>query len=266
MIVRRMPSSELYHHGIKGQEWGEQNGPPYPLDSQTSAAVKKSAKKKNFIERARDKRKMRALRRAKDVKKQEQQKREEIIRSGDINAINKIKHTLTDDEMNRAVARINLNLSMEQAMNAKSELTHAKVTRAIDKISKVALATSNVSTAAKNVHDALTQVGVLKDKKKEAEAKMQALKDASAIKEMNAQNAYADYMNTVYTRANLDFKKQNNPAIQKQQAKKAAKEGKKAENETPKFVKVPNYGKNPFDPENYKDKNNKDDEEEKKKK
>lgn len=25
-------SSELYHHGIKGQRWGVQNGPPYPID------------------------------------------------------------------------------------------------------------------------------------------------------------------------------------------------------------------------------------------
>lgn len=25
-------SSELYHHGVKGQKWGIQNGPPYPLD------------------------------------------------------------------------------------------------------------------------------------------------------------------------------------------------------------------------------------------
>lgn len=24
--------NELYHHGIKGQEWGVRNGPPYPLD------------------------------------------------------------------------------------------------------------------------------------------------------------------------------------------------------------------------------------------
>lgn len=23
---------ELYHHGVKGQEWGVRNGPPYPLD------------------------------------------------------------------------------------------------------------------------------------------------------------------------------------------------------------------------------------------
>lgn len=34
MIVRRINTnaSELCHHGVKGQEWGVQNGPPYPLD------------------------------------------------------------------------------------------------------------------------------------------------------------------------------------------------------------------------------------------
>lgn len=33
MEVRRLPKSELYHHGIKGQEWGVKNGPPYPLNA-----------------------------------------------------------------------------------------------------------------------------------------------------------------------------------------------------------------------------------------
>lgn len=30
MLIRRIPN-ELYHHGVKGQEWGKRNGPPYPL-------------------------------------------------------------------------------------------------------------------------------------------------------------------------------------------------------------------------------------------
>lgn len=34
---------ELYHHGIKGQRWGKRNGPPYPLNPQTHAAVVRSA-------------------------------------------------------------------------------------------------------------------------------------------------------------------------------------------------------------------------------
>lgn len=34
----------LQHHGIKGQKWGDQNGPPYPLGSgQKSSAEKKAS-------------------------------------------------------------------------------------------------------------------------------------------------------------------------------------------------------------------------------
>lgn len=25
-------STFLYHHGVKGQQWGVLNGPPYPID------------------------------------------------------------------------------------------------------------------------------------------------------------------------------------------------------------------------------------------
>lgn len=44
-------TSEIYHHGIKGQRWGERNGPPYPLKggSYTETewkALKKERKKK----------------------------------------------------------------------------------------------------------------------------------------------------------------------------------------------------------------------------
>lgn len=38
--------NELYHHGIKGQHWGVRNGPPYPLDSKTSAKIKRGDNEK----------------------------------------------------------------------------------------------------------------------------------------------------------------------------------------------------------------------------
>ena len=41
-------NAELYHHGIKGQKWGVQNGPPYPLDSDVSTG--KRLKTANAIE------------------------------------------------------------------------------------------------------------------------------------------------------------------------------------------------------------------------
>ena len=33
----------LKHHGIKGQEWGKQNGPPYPLDAEDHSVGEKKA-------------------------------------------------------------------------------------------------------------------------------------------------------------------------------------------------------------------------------
>ena len=37
--------NELYHHGIEGQEWGERNGPPYPLDPEDHSTAEKKAVK-----------------------------------------------------------------------------------------------------------------------------------------------------------------------------------------------------------------------------
>jgi len=34
---------EMYHHGIKGQKWGVQNGPPYPLGASDHSAREKKA-------------------------------------------------------------------------------------------------------------------------------------------------------------------------------------------------------------------------------
>ena len=49
---------ELYHHGVKGQQWGERNGPPYPLDSKGSSLrkqkriYKKMNKKLNALDKS----------------------------------------------------------------------------------------------------------------------------------------------------------------------------------------------------------------------
>lgn len=44
----------LSHHGIKGQEWGERNGPPYPLSHRISAAIKKRKKKNELKKKIKD--------------------------------------------------------------------------------------------------------------------------------------------------------------------------------------------------------------------
>lgn len=45
-------SLELYHHGIRGQEWGRKNGPPYPLDAADHSAAEKKAGWRKSLARA----------------------------------------------------------------------------------------------------------------------------------------------------------------------------------------------------------------------
>ena len=47
--MRMRYQSYLCHHGIKGQKWGQRNGPPYPLaDSKHSASERKAGWKKSL--------------------------------------------------------------------------------------------------------------------------------------------------------------------------------------------------------------------------
>ena len=50
-----MHNNELYHHGVKGQKWGVENGPPYPLGSGMSERTARSRAKKDAKEYARAK-------------------------------------------------------------------------------------------------------------------------------------------------------------------------------------------------------------------
>ena len=52
MEYKVITTSELYHHGIKGQKWGVLNGPPYPLNASDKSASEKrlsSNKKTNKV-------------------------------------------------------------------------------------------------------------------------------------------------------------------------------------------------------------------------
>ena len=62
--------SDIKHHGIKGQQWGVRNGPPYPLSKEKSAAVKEKGRDEtpkgnaglvNKIKEAREKRRVKKV-------------------------------------------------------------------------------------------------------------------------------------------------------------------------------------------------------------
>lgn len=99
MEVRRLGSmSELYHHGIKGQEWGVQNGPPYPLNSGSSSSKKK---KKFGSKKAKD-----TIDTSKELSPEDKEK---VIRSGNVKLVKSASPQLTNNELERAIKRIELN-------------------------------------------------------------------------------------------------------------------------------------------------------------
>ena len=105
----------LEHHGILGQKWGKQNGPPYPLDSGDHSASEKSAAQsagvkvgkssgKGSIENVKKPRKPK-------VELTPEQKREAALdaaRAGDKKKISKNISNLTTDELREAAERARL--------------------------------------------------------------------------------------------------------------------------------------------------------------
>lgn len=53
--VIRPTNSDLQHHGILGQKWGQKNGPPYPLGASNHSAAEKKAGWRNSISKVNNK-------------------------------------------------------------------------------------------------------------------------------------------------------------------------------------------------------------------
>ncbi len=62
---------ELYHHGIDGQKWGVQNGPPYPLPYSAHTPIEKRSNPKSLLDNYNDSKKelKREFKRAKATEK-----------------------------------------------------------------------------------------------------------------------------------------------------------------------------------------------------
>lgn len=59
----------LMHHGIKGQRWGVENGPPYPLDKEESRRIKAEARLKKQKDKAEERDEIRRIKSEAKIKK-----------------------------------------------------------------------------------------------------------------------------------------------------------------------------------------------------
>ena len=118
---------ELTHSGVKGQKWGIQNGPPYPLsrDISTGSRLKttSSGRKPGGISaylqtRKLKKKKQAALEKARQTKAENAQKKQtaeehaaevkKILESGDRNKIKSIASEVSYNDLNNALNKADL--------------------------------------------------------------------------------------------------------------------------------------------------------------
>lgn len=182
--LRCSSTNELYHKGIRGQKWGVQNGPPYPLDPNKdySKAEKKALRKEYRKEIRRQKKAKKKYEKEENKRLKKQEEKEKIeeakkkaIASGKASEIEKYKKYMTTDEINESLTRIKAvqdleRMSLNELISAndktKAELTKivqennlrkeelikkygpGKAEAALDKASRIS---SNVGNIASNV-------------------------------------------------------------------------------------------------------------------
>ena len=156
-------NAEFYHHGVQGQKWGVQNGPPYPLDSAVSTGKRllKSVDKK--IAEAR-------ISRA--------EKKGKIEKVGRIAA----KHLSTEEIMERTIKK-QKQIEYENAMNELKKMTiQSKID--IAELKNIKRATENQKKMEKQAMK--REQEAYKREKEQYKREEQAYKQQK--KESNAQN------------------------------------------------------------------------------
>lgn len=135
-------NAELYHHQILGAKWGIMNGPPYPLDSSISTGkrLKKIfSRDKGGKEVKKTKEKKDQIAREKTLKKENKKMLKESKRDTVTSKAVKKAKGMTDEELKKAVARLNFekqyaNLEKDLAeLNKKNPTLGQKVKESIKK-------------------------------------------------------------------------------------------------------------------------------------
>lgn len=130
---------ELTHDGVKGQKWGIQNGPPYPLSRdistgsrlKTNSSGRKPGGIKGYLQtRKVKKKKQAALEKARQTKAENAQKKQtaeehaaevkKILESGDRNKIKSIASEVSYNELNNALQKADLMVKLNAATAPKT--------------------------------------------------------------------------------------------------------------------------------------------------
>ena len=155
----------LAHHGILGQKWGHQNGPPYPLDAKDhSSAERKAGWRQSLKDKKIAKQRQEALEKARkaraekakqaQIKKEFEEKKQHILQSGKASEIQKYKGQMTNEELQRAIDRINKEAVLDALANKEIKTGFDKLDRIKVKADKIA----GYMESGKKVYNLLAEV------------------------------------------------------------------------------------------------------------
>lgn len=114
---------ELYHHGVDGQKWGVQHGPPYPLDRSAARqeAKKRKARRKNMIK----------INKKRKKSKQAAEKRDLTYKKS-----KKPAKQMTNKELNDTIDRLQREETYRQLVSKTK--TEKKIAKELKKRNKIA--------------------------------------------------------------------------------------------------------------------------------
>ncbi len=247
-------NDELYHHGVKGQKWGERNGPPYPLESNVS----KSKAKRKFdtgkiaekaksaansirksVKNAADSAKEKAAERKEKSDAEKERKKEVEEQSS---AKKKDPSKMTNDELKEAISRMNLEKMYNSTYNSLHPQTVSKGKQFMSNLGSSLgnAATESVKTVAKDwmTKTLKKSLGLSDDDdtKKEAEK----LKNEFQVKN------YQDKINDLDTKAATREKTSQADEIAKAVSTKGSQQANNPSNYTIETVSSPKVSKSDY--------------------
>lgn len=137
--------NELYHHGVEGMSWGKRNGPPYPLNVEGRASLRKQILRKKKKQQADDVKKYSGM---SDEEKTEA--KQKAIRTGNIREAYSNRNEYTDQELQAVRNRFRLNQEVSQLAKENIKTGQQKADEIASKFETAARLTNAVANTTAN--------------------------------------------------------------------------------------------------------------------